>query len=263
MKNLWETIRRNMMIDLLKNEICKLRRQGFLLFLLLLATFPVILGGARTIMGGNEFELSKLFFFANNQISMFFPVTIFILVGSLFYIEYKNGTYINYITYGYSKTKLFLSKIILANLIGILLSILTAIIFSFSIVVANKIGVNIIHDVSWTSLMIGYFIETIIIIVVTNSIGAIVINLSRSMVITSILGVIYGFVSALFIGMDFGYFVSGSFAYRLSMYFIDATSYYDNPEKSTIIGIICVIASNIIFLIVGMNIFSRKKTIER
>ena len=45
----------------------------------------------------------------DNQFAMFFPMVLFILVGFLFYQEYKNKTYINWITYGYPKYKLFLA----------------------------------------------------------------------------------------------------------------------------------------------------------
>ncbi len=51
-------------------------------------------------------SLADLFFFMNNQFSMFFPMVLFILIGSLFYQEYKNKTYINWITYGFSKKKI-------------------------------------------------------------------------------------------------------------------------------------------------------------
>ena len=68
------------------------------------------LGGAGAVFNDSTKSLADLFFFMNNQFSMFFPMVIFILIGSLFYQEYKNKTYINWITYGFSKKKLFLSK---------------------------------------------------------------------------------------------------------------------------------------------------------
>ena len=96
---------------LIKNEFYKLKREWFMVFLLLLSLLPIITGGAGAIFNSSTTSLADLFFFMNNQFSMFFPMVLFILIGSLFYQEYKNKTYINWITYGFSKKKLFLSKV--------------------------------------------------------------------------------------------------------------------------------------------------------
>lgn len=95
---------------LIKNEFYKLKREWFMVFLLLLSLLPIITGGAGAIFNSSTTSLADLFFFMNNQFSMFFPMVLFILIGSLFYQEYKNKTYINWITYGFSKKKLFLSS---------------------------------------------------------------------------------------------------------------------------------------------------------
>lgn len=101
---------------LIKNEFYKLKREWFMVFLLLLSLLPIITGGAGAIFNSSTTSLADLFFFMNNQFSMFFPMVLFILIGSLFYQEYKNKTYINWITYGFSKKKLFLSKLLSASL---------------------------------------------------------------------------------------------------------------------------------------------------
>ena len=104
---------------LIKNEFYKLKREWFMVFLLLLSLLPIITGGAGAVFNDSTKSLADLFFFMNNQFSMFFPMVIFILIGSLFYQEYKNKTYINWITYGFSKKKLFLSKVAVSIVIGI------------------------------------------------------------------------------------------------------------------------------------------------
>ena len=104
---------------LIKNEFYKLKREWFMVFLLLLSLLPIITGGAGAIFNSSTTSLADLFFFMNNQFSMFFPMVLFILIGSLFYQEYKNKTYINWITYGFSKKKLFLSKVTVSVVIGI------------------------------------------------------------------------------------------------------------------------------------------------
>ena len=87
---------------LIKNEFYKLKREWFMVFLLLLSLLPILTGGAGAVFNNSAKSLADLFFFMNNQFSMFFPMVIFILIGSLFYQEYKNKTYINWITYDFS-----------------------------------------------------------------------------------------------------------------------------------------------------------------
>ena len=77
---------------LIKNEFYKLKREWFMVFLLLLSLLPIITGGAGAIFNSSTTSLADLFFFMNNQFSMFFPMVLFILIGSLFYQEYKNKT---------------------------------------------------------------------------------------------------------------------------------------------------------------------------
>lgn len=70
---------------LIKNEFYKLKREWFMAFLLLLSLLPILTGGAGAVFNNSTKSLADLFFFMNNQFSMFFPMVIFILIGSLFY----------------------------------------------------------------------------------------------------------------------------------------------------------------------------------
>lgn len=101
---------------LIKNEFYKLKREWFMVFLLLLSLLPILTGGAGAVFNNSTKSLADLFFFMNNQFSMFFPMVIFILIGSLFYQEYKNKTYINWITYGFSRRSSFYRKSLSASL---------------------------------------------------------------------------------------------------------------------------------------------------
>lgn len=73
---------------LIKNEFYKLKREWFMAFLLLLSLLPILTGGAGAVFNNSTKSLADLFFFMNNQFSMFFPMVIFILIGSLFYQEW-------------------------------------------------------------------------------------------------------------------------------------------------------------------------------
>ena len=189
---------------LIKNEFYKLKREWFMVFLLLLSLLPIITGGAGAIFNSSTTSLADLFFFMNNQFSMFFPMVLFILIGSLFYQEYKNKTYINWITYGFSKKKLFLSKVTVSVVIGICFAAVLFIAFGLLVAILNGAG-RLTGGISlFLKLAIGFGIEAGVVVFVTTCLGAIVINLSRNIIVTSVVGVIYGFVSCLFIGSENG-----------------------------------------------------------
>lgn len=195
---------------LIKNEFYKLKREWFMVFLLLLSLLPIITGGAGAIFNSSTKSLADLFFFMNNQFSMFFPMVLFILIGSLFYQEYKNKTYINWITYGFSKKKLFLSKVTVSVVIGICFAAVLFIAFGLLVAILNGAG-RLTGGISlFLKLAIGFGIEAGVVVFVTTCLGAIVINLSRNIIVTSVVGVIYGFVSCLFIGSERGFVIPGS-----------------------------------------------------
>ena len=111
-------------------------------------------------------------------------------------------------------------------------------------------------------LAIGFGIEAGVVVFVTTCLGAIVINLSRNIIVTSVVGVIYGFVSCLFIGSERGFVIPGSFAYRVSMFFSDKSTYYEVPISATIGGCISIGLCFIVMFLVGLIAFSHKKKIE-
>lgn len=144
---------------LIKNEFYKLKREWFMVFLLLLSLLPIITGGAGAIFNSSTTSLADLFFFMNNQFSMFFPMVLFILIGSLFYQEYKNKTYINWITYGFSKKKLFLSKVTVSVVIGICFAAVLFIAFGLLVAILNGAG-RLTGGISlFLKLAIGFGIE--------------------------------------------------------------------------------------------------------
>ena len=247
---------------LIKNEFYKLKREWFMVFLLLLSLLPIITGGAGAVFNNSTKSLADLFFFMNNQFSMFFPMVIFILIGSLLYQEYKNKTYINWITYGFSKKKLFLSKVAVSIVIGFGFAAALFIAFGLLVTVLNGAG-RLTGGVSlFLNLAIGFGIEAGVVVLITTCLGAIVINLSRNIIVTSVVGVIYGFASCLFIGSESGFIIPGSFAYRVSMFFSDKSTYYEAPVPATIGGCISIVLCLIVMFLVGLIVFSHKKKIE-
>lgn len=244
---------------LIKNEFFKLKRECFLWFLLLLSLLPVLTGGAGAILNDSTKTLIDLFFFMNNQFAMFFPMVMFILVGSLFYQEYKSKTYINWITYGYTKPKLFFSKIVVSIVLGFAFAAILYLLFCILVFVLQASGKMTISVPALFQTAVGFFLEAAIVVFISTCAGAIVITLSRNIVVTSIVGVIYGFVSCFFIGAEMGFVVPSGFAYRLAMYFSDKSTYYDAPVHATIGGSISLIVTLMVLVLVGLAIFTHKK----
>lgn len=247
---------------LLSNEIFKLKRQFFLLFALFLTILPVITGGMGAIISGGK-TYYDLFFFINNQYSMFYPMVVFIIVSTLFYVEYKNKTYITWILYRYRKLTLFGSKILVSMLVSLIMSISLLLIFGGLVLGLNIFSGLEIQNHEILRSLGGFLVETVMIIPVATMMGAIVINLSRNMVISSILGIFYGFFSCLFIGMDYGKFIPGAFSYRICMFILDKDSFYENVRASLMYGWISYFLIATIVFIMAILIFNKKKKIER
>lgn len=250
------------MMTLFKNELTKLKREFFVFFLLLLSILPVLTGAAGAILNDSAKTVGDLFFFMNNQFSLFFPVVLFILVGSLFYQEYKNKTYINWITYGYSKPKLFMAKVTVSAAIGLLFALIFLALFVLLILLLQAGGKVSVTDASLTAIALGFTLEAFILVLVTISAGAIVINLGRNIIVSSVVGVIYGFASAFFIGSESGYVVPGGFAYRVAMLFADKSTYYEEAAQATIGGSVSTAVVFAVLLAAGILSFSRKRPIE-
>ncbi|MDE7313890.1 MAG: ABC transporter permease [Eubacterium sp.] len=250
------------MIILIRNEFYKQKREWSLLFLLLLSLLPVLTGGAGAVFHGSTKTLASLFFFMNNQFAMFFPMALFVLAGFLFYQEYKNKTYINWITYGYPKYKLFFTKVLVALIIGTCFALILLLLFICLIFGLQMTGTITADSNELLAITIGFLLEAAIIIPVTVPAGAIVINLSRNMIVTSVTGVIYGFVSCFFIGSEIGFIVPNGFAYRVALYFSDQSSYYDNPVRATIGGSVISLLVFLILLLIGAGVFAHKRKIE-
>lgn len=247
---------------LISNEMLKLKRQFFLLFALFLTLIPVITGGFGAIISGGK-TYYDMFFFINNQYSMFYPMVVFIIVSTLFYIEYKNKMYITWICYDYKKNALFWSKIFVGMLISLIMAVLLLLIFILLIFFLSNITDLQIDGQHLIKSILGFFLETIMIIPISTMLGSIVINLSRNMVISSIVGIFYGFFSCMFIGIDIGCLIPGAFAYRVCMFLLDRDTFYDNAIQSVKMGCCSYLILALIVSLMAILLFNKKRKIER
>ena len=101
---------------LIKNEFSKLKREWFMVFLLLLSLLPIITGGAGAVFNNSTKSLADLFFFMNNQFSMFFPMVLFILIGSRFIRNTKTKLTSTGLPTGFQRRSSFYRKLLSASL---------------------------------------------------------------------------------------------------------------------------------------------------
>lgn len=247
---------------LISNELLKLKRQFFLIFALVFTLVPVITGGTGAIIGGSK-TYYDMFFFINNQYSMFYPMVVFIVVSTLFYIEYKNKMYITWICYDYKRNMLFWSKIFMGMFISLVMAFSLLFIFILLVFGTSNVTDLQIDGQYLLKSILGFLLETLMIIPISTMLGSIVINISRNMVISSIVGIFYGFISCMFIGTDIGCLIPGAFAYRVSMFVLEKNTFYDNVVQAVKIGCSSYFVFLMIISILALITFNRKKRIER
>ncbi|PNZ65766.1 hypothetical protein CD128_11290, partial [Staphylococcus croceilyticus] len=102
------------MITFIKNEFIKVKSERFILVVILLSLIPFTMNIANFFLNNRSLSLENGFYFRfYNQYFMLGPIVIGIISTSVFYIEYKNNTLLNWLTYSKNKSKLFLSKLLI------------------------------------------------------------------------------------------------------------------------------------------------------
>lgn len=246
---------------LFKNEFLKLKREKFIWFLLALNLLPIIMNIINYIVNGKDSNIKDVYFIFYNQYFMFFPIIVCILVSSVFYIEYKNGTYLNWITYNFSKSKLFWSKIITSAFCLFLLVALNYILILIYGVVIDWGKENFIQNI--IDITFSYFIMTFSLSVPILLLSTIVIVWSKNIVIASIISIVFSLFSMILIAAPFAYTIFSTFSYRLGLYIIDKDYYFDNTMSATIVGSIVWCSTILILYCLYLFFTSRKLIIEK
>lgn len=241
-------------------ELLKLRRDKSVALLSALAVLPVATGIAGAVLDG-ESRASELAFFVNNQYSMFFPMAAFMLAGFSICREWKDGTYLTWVSYGIPRSRLLLAKaavcFLLASSMAVITLSLLVIACLFLSTDGTQGGMSAIVE-----FVPGFAFESLSIVSLSTVAGLFVGAISRSPVATSVVGVIHGFASCLFIGTEWGFIVPGSFAYRVATSFLDSTTYYDDPLFATAAGIAATVAAFAALAVAAGTSFSAKRGVE-
>ncbi|MCI2902499.1 ABC transporter permease [Staphylococcus hominis] len=236
------------MIQLIKNELFKLKSERFILVIVLLNLIPLLMNLANFVVNDSSLSLDNGFYFRfYNQYIMLIPIITSVLSASIFYIEYKNQTFLNWISYYNKRQKLFLSKLLTSYLISTLLALLNLLaILLFYII--NDFSISNIFKIIFSFLVLNFF--TILIMTVVSTF---LINLTQNIIITIVCGIGVSLVTIIFMAAPFSYIFPTSLGYRLGLKFIDPTFYYNSPVTHTIIGFIITLVIFIIFYILSFK----------
>lgn len=242
------------------NEICKLKRDNSLIFVLALTLLPIITGAAGAFIGERK-SASDLIFFVNNQFAIFFPMAVVMLAGSKVCQEWRDGTYLTWVTHGIPRTKLLASKAIVCAGVSAFMALTALALLTFVCLILSAEGTESFPAIA--AFVPGFAAESLSIIITSTAMGFLIGVLSRNQLIVSAAAVVYGFASCLFIGADWSFIIPGSFAYRIATSSLDPLTYYSSPLTATFIGVFATATSVTVFATVAAAIFLKGRKIER
>lgn len=242
------------------NEACKLKRDNSLILILALTLLPIITGAAGAFIGERK-SASDLIFFVNNQFAMFFPMAVVMLAGSKVCQEWRDGTYLTWVTHGIPRTKLLASKAIVCAGASAFMALTALALLTFVCLILSAEGTGSFPIIA--AFFPGFAAESLSIIITSTAMGFLIGVSSRNQLIVSAAAVVYGFASCLFIGADWSFIVPGSFAYRIATASLDPLTYYNSPLTATFVGVFATATSVTVFATVAAAIFLKGRKVER
>lgn len=245
------------MSTLIKCEFIKMKHSSSFFLLLALSLIPVLINLARPLMIKQKYTLLDLYFPLFNQYSLFFPLVLVMLAASVFYIEYRNGTYIDWITFGYSKRQLVASKLIMAVILA-----LTIVLIDFVILMIGLFWQVPMNWVTFTKMAASFWLFSLIAMLINIPLGALIINLTRNAITTSVFSIILMIVNAIFMAAPFGYYLPSVFAYRLGLLPISTSDFFDNFETALTVGSTFAGLAVLLLFVAAIVQFSWRRKIE-
>ncbi|AUJ24668.1 ABC transporter permease [Virgibacillus dokdonensis] len=219
------------MIQLIKNELIKIRSEKYIKFIFILNLIPLVLNFANFTLNKRNMNLDSGFYFTfYNQYFMLLPIITSIIISSIFYIEYKNNTYLDWITYNISRIQLFFSKLFVSLLIMLVIFLCNLVILLVFYGVIDGDFSNLYKIVlSFTTLHL-------IVVISVSLIFSVIIQLTRNIVISISIGIGSSLISMVLMAAPFSYMIPITFGYRAGLYFVDNEFYYEDPLFSTFVG---------------------------
>lgn len=205
-------------------------------------------------------DIESFYFTYYNQLTFFFPLAVSLVICMVFYGEFKNHMYLNWISCGIPKTKLYLGKFIFSMIINLSLIITNFLLLLLSFKVFEaKLNIT---NFSILDVFYSYFSYTSMMLIFSLLFGSILILLSRNIIVSVSFIFIFMIVSAIFMAAPFSYYIPFSFPYRLGLSYIDLEYYYENPSQATMIGFTLYFVCILLLCLFVQIIMRHKRAIE-
>src|SRR5690625_454420 len=241
------------MLKLVKNEWIKIKSEKVILVIVILSLIPLLMNFANFAINNGDISLDSGFYFTYyNQYFMMLPIISSVLISFIFYIEFKNKTYLDWITYNVPRYQLFFSKVMVSLIIMSVIFIIHLLILSIFYSIVDGKSENILH------LIFSYIILNTIVVTSITLIFAVIIQLSKNIVASISIGIGVSLLSMILMAAPFSYFIPTAFGYRLGLYVIDNEFYYGEAMSSTIIGLSLFVLLNVVMLLLNIKLIYQK-----
>lgn len=172
---------------------------------------------------------------------MLLPIASSIIAASVYYIELKNETFINWVSYSDNDRQLFFPKFIVSLTISFM--------FSFF----NLIAILLFYIINGASLptlssiFFSFTVINIITILIVNVLTITIINITKNFIVSIVTGIVITMISMIFMAASFSYIFPTTFSYRLGLMFLDSAFYYENINSTLILGLTISVIVFILF----------------
>ncbi|MGN9864414.1 ABC transporter permease [Bacillus swezeyi] len=237
---------------LVRNEWIKLKRMKSIYVIIFLSFLPLLINGIGLLTMDDEAGWHKFYMFVFNQYSILFPTVIFIFSGFYFYLEFKNKTMLNWMSYPYHKFKLVLAKLISAFLFLLMISIINHIIHLGILWMSFQDSVTV-HEMG--TLMATSFTSTALSLLAIPT-AALIALISENVIVVMITGVASFLIMTMLLASDVSIVFPFSFIYRFSIQILEADMGYENGMLS-VWGLV-IMGGYVLLSLTGLYIYSQK-----
>ncbi|GIN73313.1 hypothetical protein J14TS2_37880 [Bacillus sp. J14TS2] len=241
------------MFKLIKNEWIKIKSEKVILVIVILSLIPLLMNFVNFAINNKDISLDSGFYFTYyNQYFMMLPIISNVLISFIFYMEFKNKMYLDWITYNIPRFQLLFSKILVSTIIMSAICIIQLVILSVFYFAIDRNIENILR------LITSYIILNVIVVTTITIVFAAVIQLTKNIVASISIGIGVSLLSMILMAAPFSFFIPTAFGYRLGLLVIDNGYYYEGGTSSTIIGIGLFILINAIMLMINLRLIYKK-----
>lgn len=226
------------MVQLIHNELRKLRRERSLWFALALHLAPWVMVAVASLMGVGGTGSSG-YFILHNQSMLVTGLVACVVTSIGFHVELTNRTWFDWLIQPQGASRLVVAKLLT---IGVILAFFVAI--SVALMVGLMVGSGVRSGldrmvVAYLGLQCGTFVLMV-------AIAAAVCLLTRNVVVVNIVGVAIGMVTMVLMGAEFSWAVPTVWPYRLGLTLLDQEYAYQWPGALPAGGVLyatCTVAA--------------------